>query len=410
MNLTKHDILELRRRFSKNDCSFTRMSGCYVGDHQNIILKFSQPFLDLEEEVFYKYLEIAKKVLSGTPGGNLLELEIQTNENRQFLDLLRHSKLKNDELLDHLYEKIIASYSGASNYLIILFHDIYDVPHRAQDHTDLEESQQIYEYILCAICPVELSKPGLSYLEDHNCFGPRVRDWVVHLPEIGFVYPAFCNRSTDLNAVMYYVKPRKDSQPDLMQQVLGCAVQRTAQEEKSIFHDLIEQTCGTDDAQDILIDIHKNLQELVATRDQDGLPPIALSVNGVRDILCDVQASDTIKEQLAQTYENTFTDTFPYAQNLLDNKLAAIGVQRQATRALTDKIQSLEQELEVARSEQPAQTADHQASENASSIMVQLSSDKIDYVQSKVIDGQKCLIIPVEDGESTYINGIVTSL
>lgn len=76
MNMTKRDILELRRRLTKKGCSFTRMSGCYVGGTKNIVTKFSQPFLDLEDDEFFKYLEIAKKVLSGAPGGNLLELSV----------------------------------------------------------------------------------------------------------------------------------------------------------------------------------------------------------------------------------------------------------------------------------------------------------------------------------------------
>lgn len=410
MNFTKRDVLELRHRLTKKDCSFTRMSGCYVGNSQNILHQFSQPFLDLDEDVFYKYLEIAKKVLSGTPGANLLELTFENREsaqeNRQFLDALRQSRLKNEGMLDRLYEQIIANYDNPGNYLILLFHDIYDVPTRTEDHVTLDESEIVHEYFICAICPVQLSKPGLSYLEDHNCFGPRVRDWLVGMPEIGFVYPAFSKRSSDVNAIMYYVKPGKDSQPQLMQQVLGCPVQRTAHEEKNAFRSIVEEAFGTEQeqAEDALIAIQKNLQTLVATRDEDGLPPIALHPEGVREMLDDVKASDVVKEQIAQSYQNTFVDVPPCAQNLLDSKLAAIGAQREATLALTNKIESLEQQLKDARAD------DLPWDDAAPAIVLQVPTDKKDQVASRIIDGQKYLVIPLEDGETARINGVAVPL
>ena len=142
MNITKRDVLELRRRLTKKDCSIDRMSGCYVNGSKNVILKFSEFFADLEDDEFYKYLDIAKKALSGTLGNNLLELEFSRTEDaterQQFLLALKSSKLKNDDLLDRLYEQIIARYEYSGNYLILVFHDIYDVITRTEDRSTLE--------------------------------------------------------------------------------------------------------------------------------------------------------------------------------------------------------------------------------------------------------------------------------
>ena len=66
--MNKKDILEIKRRFKKEACTFTRMCGCYVDADRNKITKIGETFLNLEDEEFYKYLEIAKKVLSGTIG------------------------------------------------------------------------------------------------------------------------------------------------------------------------------------------------------------------------------------------------------------------------------------------------------------------------------------------------------
>ena len=419
MNITKRDVLELRRRLTKNGCSFTRMAGCYVGGNQNRIVQFAQPFLGLADEEFHKYLEIARKVISGTPGGNLLELSLRADADadacRSLLLALRDSGLKNDGLLERFYEQVIAHHQCAGNYLILLFHDIYDVPVRAEDHAKLDESEEVYTYLLCAICPVELSKPGLGYLETENRFGPRIRDWVVGLPEIGFLYPAFSDRSSDLSAIMYYVKPGKNSQPELVQEVLGCSAQRTAAEEKQAFQSIVKEAFGTEQeqAQSALLHIQKNLHELVATRDEDGLPPIELTAAGVRDVLSDVEIPTTAKEQIAQTYEATFHDTLPYAQNLVDSKLVQAGIEREATLAHTHKIASLEQQL--ANKEHSALSASAPSADDlpwdssAPQIVLQVPTEKASRIQTQVIDGQKCLVIPVDDGESARINGVAES-
>ncbi len=84
---------------------------------------------------------------------------------------------------------IIDSYDYVGNYLILVFHDAYDVMTKTSDNNKLDESEEVYEYLLCAICPVTLTKPGLGYREDENRIGPRIRDWVVGVPDTGFVFP-----------------------------------------------------------------------------------------------------------------------------------------------------------------------------------------------------------------------------
>ena len=170
MNITKGDVLELRRRLKKTECTFGRLCGCYVNSGKQVVLKFSEPFSELEEDEFYKYLEIAKKTLSGTLGGNLLELEFarteQAAERQKYLLMLKGSKLANEELLDRLYEQVIAEYAYPGNYLILVYHDVYDVPAKATSGEEQEESEEIYEYLFCAVCPVDLAKPALGYCEE----------------------------------------------------------------------------------------------------------------------------------------------------------------------------------------------------------------------------------------------------
>ena len=165
--MNKKEILELKRRFKKENVTFTRLVGCYVDANRNKVCKFGGKFLNLEEEEFHKYLEIANKTLSGTKGNNLVDLEFPMAEEeiggrQQILMALRDSKLEDENLLDAYYDLIIDTYDQAGgNYLILMFHDVYDVMTRTSDNDDLDESEEVYEYIICAICPVALSKPGL---------------------------------------------------------------------------------------------------------------------------------------------------------------------------------------------------------------------------------------------------------
>lgn len=221
----------------KEECTFTKMLGCYVDSHKNIILKINETFLNLVDDEFFKYLEIAKKTLSGTVGNNLLELEFNPEEElhggkQNFLLGLRDSGLKTEGLADRLYELIINNYDYDGNYLILLFHDAYDVITKTNDNNKLDESEEVYSYIICSICPVELTKAALGYREDTHRIGSRIRDWVVSMPDTGFVFPAFTDRSSDIHSIIYYTKNAKEPRPEFMESALGCKPKRTASEEK----------------------------------------------------------------------------------------------------------------------------------------------------------------------------------
>ena len=414
MNITKGDVLELRRRLKKTECTFGRLCGCYVNSGKQVVVKFSEPFSELEEDEFYKYLEIAKKTLSGTLGSNLLELEFARNEaaeeRQKYLLTLGSSKLVNEELLDRLYEQIVEQYSYPGNYLILVYHDIYDVPSKATSGEEQEESEEIYEYILCAVCPVDLAKPALGYREDENRIGARVRDWVVGLPDLGFVYPAFSGRGRDVNAVMYYVKTGKGSHPEFIENVLGCVSQRTAAEDKQAFESVVKNAFGEDgeQADAAFFQIQKTISGMVAEREEDeSLPPVSLTAQTVADLALEAEVPEPVREQIEKSYAHVFGDTPPTAHNVLDNKLVEEGTRRAHTAQLEQKVAALQQELAA----QAAQRADEGdtppwAEGGASApIELRVPEDKAERIHTGVVDGQKCLLIPLDEGESACING-----
>ena len=474
--MRKKDILELKKRFKKDHCTFTKMCGCYVNGEKNILLKFRETFLNLEEDDYFKYLEIAKKVLSGTIGNNILELNFELNEehiNEKQLSFmkLKNSGLKDDALLDEFYNSIIESYDYTGNFLILIFHDAYDVITKTKDNAKLDESEEVYEYILCAICPVELSKAGLRYFEEENTIKSRSRDWVVQAPSNGFVFPAFINRSSDVNSIMYYTKNAKDTHPELMENALGCPSKQTATEQKSLFNDIIRDAIGADEKKSdhFFMEIQESLNNRIEehnTIHEDSDDPIILTNDIVQDILAESGVPQEITTKIEESYSKNFGDTPPIAKVLIDNKALAAKAQKKKEEMLEKQVRILQSKLE--RTQENMIKSSDEISDNTNEmysnitevatdiineettnvaeihdeiditvkteneiesninvndnlentddsvldadIVVKVNPEKVEKIETKIIDGKKYMVIPIDDNEQANVNGVETLL
>ena len=194
--MIKQEVNELKRLYTPSNCSITRICGCYVDGEKNRKTEFKEAFLSLPEEEIFKYFELLRKTLSGTLGKNLLNLDFplsseEAGGTQEFLLKLRDSKLKDEELLSQFYDRIISSYEYVGNYLILIIHDAYDVPGKTTDGLTMEDaSDSVFEYVLCCICPVNLSKPGLSYDAAANEFHNRIRTGWWKCRNAAFSFPA----------------------------------------------------------------------------------------------------------------------------------------------------------------------------------------------------------------------------
>lgn len=435
--MRKKDILELKKRFKKDHCTFTKMCGCYVNGEKNILLKFRETFLNLEEDDYFKYLEIAKKVLSGTIENNILELNFELNEehvNEKQLEFmkLKNSQLKDDLLLDDFYNLIINNYDYEGNFLILIFHDAYDIITKTKDNAKLDESEEVYEYILCAICPVELSKAGLRYFEEENSIKSRTRDWVVEAPSNGFVFPAFINRTTDVNSIMYYTKNAKDTHPELMENVLGCPSKQTNTEKKETFNDIIRDALGPDEKKSdhFFMEIQESLNNKIEEHNiihEDSETPIFLTDEVIQDILNESGVPDEITTKIEKSYAESFGDTPPVADILIDNKALAAKAQKKKEEMLEKQVRILENKLERVTQDNSLNTeaavevdSNNLIEENENNtfndnlsevdnnydIVLQVKPEKVSKIKSEIINGQKCIIIPVDEDEHTNVNGV----
>lgn len=367
----KHEVAEIKKQFTGNRCSITRICGCYVDGEKNKKTQFKEAFLALPEEEMFKYFEILRKTLSGTMEKNLLSLEfpLKAEEEggaQEFLYRLKESKLKDDELLDQFYDRVIESYEYVGNYLILIIHDVYDVPGKTSDGIENDDaSDEIYEYIMVSICPVNLSKPGLSYNAEENSFQNRIRDWVVAPPEKGFLFPAFNDRSTDLHSVLYYTKDANDLKEDFVTLMLDCPLPLAAASQKDTFHAIIEETLEETCTIESVISIHEKLTEMIDEHKEDPAPLI-LDKEEVKGVLANSGVANEKLENFDRLYD------------------AAAGSQTAlvATNVISTK------SFEV-------KTPD---------VVIKVSPDRLDLIETKEIDGRKCLVIDL--GSSVEVNGI----
>lgn len=421
--MRKKDILELKRRLKKDYCTFTKMCGCYVNGEKNTILKFRETFLNLDDDDYFKFLEIAKKVLSGTIGNNILELNFPINEdfiNEKQISLmqLKNSKLKDDSLLDDFYQSIIDSYDYTGNFLILIFHDAYDVITKTTDNAKLDESEEVYEYLLCAICPVSLSEPGLKYFEEENKIRARIRDWVVENPTNGFIFPAFIDRSTDVNSLMYYTKNAKDPHPELMENALGCYSKQTATIQKETFQTIIKDSFSADEEKSdkIFMDVQDNLNNLIEEHnaiyeDTTDSEPKTLTKKDIQTLLIDSGVPEEITTKIEDSYLESFGDDLPLAENLIDSKILKANVQRKKEEHLEKQLEILQNKLVQAKMETTVDDETQISTETKDDtpnydVILQVKPEKLPQIKSQIIDGQKCIVIPINENEQTTVNGL----
>ena len=369
--MNKKEVLEIRKQFTPANCAITRIAGCYVDHEKNKKMESKSAFLSLPEEEAFKYFDIFKKTLSGTMGKNMLNMEFPIDQEmpggtQEFLMKLKASKLEDDMLLEEFYDKVIATYEYAENYYIILIHAMYDVPGRSSDNLEMfDASDEVYEYLVCSICPVSLSKAGLSYNAESNCIQDRIRDWVVDMPDKGFLFPAFNDRSTDIHGVLYYTKKSEDLQPELIEQLLGARMPMSANTQKETFQMLIEDTLGEDGDYETIRNIHDTLNDMIEEHKEEP-EPLQLDKTDVRKVFEKSGVSSEKMECFDQNYEETAGEkTSLLATNITETKKFQI------------------------------ETPD---------IVIKVNPERADLIETRVIDGRQCLVIAVDD--HIEVNGV----
>lgn len=390
--MDKKSIGELRRRLKKDSCTFTKMCGCYVDDSKNKVIKIDESFLNLEDEEYFKYLEIAKKVLSTNVGNNILELDFPLEEEKpgghqQFLLGIKKSGLKDQGLLDTFYDMIIEKYDSPGNYLILLFHDVYDVMTKTSDNNKLDESEEVYEYIICAICPMILSKPGLGYNKSDMRIGTLNREWMVGMPETGFVFPAFNDRSTDIHSVLMYTADSKNPHKELIEDILGCRKKLTFAQKQNVLCDMVSDVTAEEELKEVMESVNIELAQI-----SDAEPETTVNEDNIKNALQYAGIEENKAGQIGKEYISAIDkEELPLLGDIIPTKAIKAVKDNNEKILLKEEIKELNRKIA-------------EVSEIGSDIIIKVNEDKKELIRKESIDGEMCLVIPVSEDDSIKIN------
>lgn len=370
--MNKKEVSEIKKLFTPARCAITRICGCYVDAEKEKRTELKEAFLSLSEEEAFKYFNIFRGAMSGTLGKNLINMEFPLHTEaeggtQEFLLRLRDSELKDDALLEEFYDKVIDNYDYGENYYIILIHCAYDIPAKSTDGNEIfDASDYVYSFIQCSVCPVKLSKPGLSYKPPTNTIENSTRNWMVGSPDMGFLFPAFNDRNTDLHSLLYYSKNPEKLNVQLIDEVLGCTIPLSAKSQKETFQAIVQETLGENCDFETVKNIHESLSEMLEERKEDP-EPLTLDKYQVKRLLENNGADPEKLRELDTIYptDKNGRETSLVASNMVNARI-----------------------LEI-------KTPD---------VSIKVAPDKTYLVQTKMVEGHSCIVIEVN--EHVEINGI----
>ena len=366
------EISEIRRRYRAEKSGISRIRGCYVNEKRTIISEFDQSLGLMSESEAEEVLTLLRKALSGKVGTNLMDIafstaQVQSGAEHGLLMTLRESALGDDAAVHAFYEKVIGSLALEGNYMILLCHDSYDVFSYHKDGGRSEDSGEIFRYILCAICPVKAGKETLSYETEDKAFHIRTPGYAAAMPELGFLFPAFDGRQTNLYNCLYYTRSAGDNHPELIEALFHITPPLPADEQKGSFDALLSQTLGEECSMEVVQAVQTDLRERIEVhKETKSDEPLVVSGPEVRAVLENAGVSEEKLAGFQVKFEETFGDDAALSpRNLVDSKRMQL------------------------------KTPD---------VIIHVAPDRGDLVETRTLGGVKYIMVRAEDG--VELNGV----
>ncbi len=326
--MNEKEIAEIRRRFRPDKNNISRIRGCYVNEQREIISEFDQSLALVPDEEAEKLLGLLRKTLSGTQGKNLADITFSTqqvvdSEEHQLLMALKTSALGQEDAVHTFFQKVIQSLTLEDSYLILLSYDTYDVPYRSADGQRQDDaSSEVFSYVLCSICPLKMTKPALSYYVTDRQFHSCKTDWVISSPELGFLFPAFDDRSTNLYNALYYTRDPAAAYQPFVDSIFHTELPMPAQEQKEAFQTILEQTLSDACSYDVVQTVHEQLCDMIeehkASKSEE---PLTISKETVKHMLTACGVSEPQVTAFGEQFDTEFgTDANLSPRNLVDVK------------------------------------------------------------------------------------------
>ncbi|MBP3410589.1 MAG: DUF4317 domain-containing protein [Clostridia bacterium] len=375
--MNKADISEIRRRLNPDKNSIDCIRGCYVDEKGEIISMFTHSLLTLPQEEAEKYLTIFRKTLSGLPGKNLVDIsfrpdQVMDGEEHRLLTAMKNTSLKVDQAVERFFHTVIENLEFEGNYLILLMHDNYDVPFRAKDEYKVDVvSEDMFQYILCAVCPVKMTKPALCYCPDDKGFHDRDLEWIVSAPDLGFMFPAFEDGGANIYSALYYTRDAAENHQEFVTAVFDGKAPMPAAEQKEVFEALLGDTLEEECSLEVVQTVHEQIRDMIEERKQEkAAEPATVSKKEVGTIL----KSCGVSEEHVQAFEERYDEEFGPAMDLSAQNIVNV------------------KQFEL-------RTPD---------VMIKVNPERSDLVQTRMIDGSKYILIRADEG--VEVNGVNISI
>ncbi len=367
------EVGEIRRHIRRDRSNMTSLYCCYVNDNKEIISEFRKSTGMMSENEGEKYFALLKRALSGSIGRNLIDIVFKTQQvmdspEHKLLMELRRTGLEDAELRQEFYQKVIETVSLKQNYLILLGCDSYDVPFKSKnDEEDSGRSEETFRFILCSVCPVKQTKSKLHYTPEEKEFSDSGIDNIVSAPELGFLFPAFDDRATNIYGALYYTHSPKNSHEEFVERVFRTPIPKPAFEQKRSFEAILANALDEQCSLEVVQSIHDDLTGRIEMHKQSKVAdPLLVCKEDVTQVLSSCGVSDSKIAKFSIDYDEVFgheADLHP--KNIINEK-----------------------RIEVT-------TPD---------VSIKIAPDRADLIETRVIDGVKYILINAE--ESVEVNGV----
>ena len=374
--MNKKEINEIKRNLDKDSGFFTinhvvtacidaeKKIKCMTNQMNNLIAED-------ESELIVAYL---KKILSGSIGKNLLEYHFPNDAYLEggaqlFMNEVLRSKLTDSDLVQKYIDRIIEKMEYVSTYTIFVAHCTYAVISKNKNLESDIESDNNYNFLITAICPVNLRIDGLIYDEQTNSIAKKdTADRIVDPPTDGFLFPLFSDRQSDINGVLYYTKNAKKPNSSIVEDLLGCEYSMSGVSEKATFHAIMNNVCGDELDLKVINTVNTKIQDIIDRNAHETDIPTVNSKD-ISTILWESGISQQKLEHLPKVYETALGEKELTCANLVDKKTVL----------------------------------------TVPGVTVNISKDGMEKVRTQTVGGRKCLVIELGD-EKMQVNGLETTL
>lgn len=375
--MNKKETAEIKKNFSDKSGFFImeKILTAFVDAEKNLRYHNINSCLTMSVEEHDVYDETLKRVLNTNVGKSFLEYEFpneayEEGKPQDILYTLLKSELKDEEAAENFLNHITNNITYTGPFAIITAYCSYTVRTKNKMDEFDEGEDEIYRYLLTAICPVNTGSDGFVFDSFNNEITKKLNTELIisKAPSDGFLYPVFSNRSTDVNHVMYYTKSASKPNISIIEDVLGCTFVMSAENEKASFQSILKGVVGDDLDYMLIKTVNEKLQEVVE-ENKNETDKTVIDNAKLKNILSESGVSEERLQAIEPIYEKTCGNAPLTASNLVETKTVL----------------------------------------TSPGITVNIKPSAADKVRTSVVDGRRCLLIDIDD-PTIEINGLPVTL